>query len=201
MNTVYIPGSPSQYPNYHRAIISVGGAVQWEGNPMYCDALLLPGGGDLEPWRYGQENTASYHLDPRRDAEEFALLDQFTAARKPILGICRGLQSINVFFGGTLLQDITGHNTASGADTTHPIQTVSSPLQGICGDCCLVNSAHHQAIDRLGTGLKVTQWAPDGIIEAIRHSTHPIFALQWHPERLQAPHGLAIFDYFLALAE
>ena len=199
MKTVYISGSPSQFPNYHRAVTSAGGTMQWEGNPLLCDALLLPGGGDLEPWRYGQENIASVHLDPQRDAEEFALLDQFTSARKPVLGICRGLQSINVFFGGTLLQDVVGHNTIHTLDRLHTIKTISSPLQPLCGEHCLVNSAHHQAIDRLGTPLEAIQWASDGIIEAIQHHTLPVFALQWHPERLKTAHGIAIFRWFLTL--
>lgn len=76
--------------------------------PADCDCLLLPGGGDMESWRYGQKNTAGRDLEPERDALELDLLADFTALGKPVLGICRGMQSINVFFGGDLVQDWPG---------------------------------------------------------------------------------------------
>ena len=198
MKTVYIHGDSTRFSNYQRAVEQSGGQVRFGGDPTVCSALLLPGGGDLEPWRYGQENTASCHLEPERDAAEFALLEQFTALRKPVLGICRGLQSINVFFGGTLLQDISNHSAIGCQDRLHPVKTLSSPLRAICGEQCIVNSAHHQAIDRLGAGLESVQWATDGIIEAIAHRSLPVFALQWHPERLSSPTGTALFHWFLS---
>ena len=199
MTTVYIYGNETRFSNYRRAVEAVGGQVRFGGDPTACQALLLPGGGDLEPWRYGQENTASCHLEPERDSVEFALLEHFSACRKPVLGICRGLQTINVFFGGTLLQDIPGHSTVNGIDRLHHVKTARSPLQAICGERCIVNSAHHQAVDRLGNTLEVLQWAPDETIEALRHRTLPIWAFQWHPERLNSPLNAALFHWFLAL--
>ena len=103
MKTVYIWGSAERFANYRRAVEAAGGRVRFGGDPAGCDALLLPGGGDLEPWRYGQRNTASVGLESMRDAMELQLLQQFVLRKKPVLGICRGLQTINVYFGGTLL--------------------------------------------------------------------------------------------------
>ncbi len=106
--TVWIIGNRQKYANYVSAVEHAGGRACFDGTPEACNALLLPGGGDMEPWRYGQPNTASRNLDPARDALELDLLERFTALHKPVLGICRGMQSINVFFGGTLFQDIPG---------------------------------------------------------------------------------------------
>lgn len=157
-------------------------------------ALLLPGGGDIAPWRYGQRNTASRDLEPDRDAWDMALILAFAAAGKPVLGICRGMQSVNVFFGGTLLQDIPGHTQIHGADRFHPIRTGSGPFAALEAET--VNSAHHQAADRIGDGLRVGQWAPDGIVEAVYHASLPVWGVQWHPERL-AGTGARLMALFL----
>ena len=99
--TVYIWGTPERFANYRRWVESAGGRAVFGkdagGRGIRWDALLLPGGGDLEPWRYGRENTASRGLEPERDEAELRLLQEFTAAGKPVLGVCRGLQTINVF--------------------------------------------------------------------------------------------------------
>ena len=217
--TVWIIGDETRFPNYYRALRRAGAApcygVPNDGGairrndcgaavrdcgavrPEDCDALLLPGGGDMEPWRYGQENTASRNLDPARDALELDLLERFAALRKPILGICRGMQSINVFFGGTLFQDIPNHTQINGVDRVHEIRTASGIFRTLGAE--RVNSAHHQAADRLGDGLRVGQWAPDGVIEAIYHERWPIWGVQWHPERLDAPAGDRLFRAFASL--
>ena len=195
--TVWIIGEPRKHANYVRAVERAGGKARFDGAPETCAALLLPGGGDIEPWRYGQPNTASRNLDPARDALESDLLDRFAALRKPVLGICRGMQSINVFFGGTLFQDIPGHTQIDGADRMHPVRTAPGVFAAL--DAVSVNSAHHQAADRLGDGLRVEQWAADGVIEAFRHIRLPVWGVQWHPERLPGPCGERLFRAFLDL--
>ena len=199
MATVYIWGEAERYENYRRAVEAAGGTVRFGGTPEGCDALLLPGGGDMEPWRYGQSNTASRGLEPERDTAELMLLERFTAAGKPVLGICRGIQVINVFFGGTLCQDLPGHSAVDGHDSFHTVRTARSPLLAVCGPLCRVNSAHHQAADAPGRGLRAVQWAEDGAVEAVCHDCLPVWGVQWHPERLPVELGGRLLRAFLAL--
>ena len=199
MATVYIWGEATRYENYRRAVEAAGGTVRFGGTPEGCDALLLPGGGDMAPWRYGQSNTASRGLEPERDTAELMLLERFTAAGKPVLGICRGIQVINVFFGGTLCQDLPGHSAVDGHDSFHTVRTARSPLLAVCGPLCRVNSAHHQAADAPGRGLRAVQWAEDGAVEAVCHDCLPVWGVQWHPERLPGELGGRLLRAFLAL--
>lgn len=198
---IFIFGQEDKYLNYRKALELAGGQAVFGATAetaAACDGLLLPGGGDLEPWRYGQPNTASRGLEPERDAAELALLEQFTAAKKPVLGICRGLQTVNVFFGGTLVQDLPGHSAVDGADSLHAVRTAASFLSGTCGERAVVNSAHHQATDRLGQGLEAVQWAEDGVVEALAHRMLPVWGVQWHPERLAGSDlGRRLFAAFL----
>ncbi len=203
--TVYIWGRAERFENYRLWVEAAGGRPVFGrdslGQGAAWDALLLPGGGDLEPWRYGRENTASRGLEPERDEAEFQLLQDFTAAGKPVLGVCRGLQSVNVFFGGTLIQDIPGHGVLEdGRDRLHRVRTAPSPLPGSPGERLTVNSAHHQAADRLGSGLRAVQWTADGVVEALCHERLPVWAVQWHPERLAPPEtGRRLLGAFLEL--
>lgn len=189
MRKGFLLGDSVRYQRYRRAVEAENGEICFEGSPDECDFLILPGGGDIEPWRYGQVNTASRGLEPERDAVELELIDRFVTLRKPVFGICRGMQTINVYFGGTLLQDIRGHSSVNGIDRYHRVRTTGTPFLEICGENGIVNSAHHQAVDRLGGGLQAIQWAPDGIVEALRHERLPVWAVQWHPERLDSPAG------------
>lgn len=184
MKRIYIPGDLQRFANYRRALERAGAVCCTGEASRSCDALLLPGGGDMEPWRYGQENTASHSMEPERDAAELLLLDEFLAAGKPVLGVCRGLQVINVYFGGTLIQDVPGHSQIDGADSRHDTHIAPSLLCDLYGGALRVNSAHHQAAGRLGSGLLAVQWAKDGVLEGIVHKTLPVWAVQWHPERL-----------------
>lgn len=184
--------------------IGITGVLYTGGDPLCLaqtfDGLLLSGGGDLSPALYGcpvmYQQTA---YDTQRDTEELALMRAFCAESKPILGICRGIQVINVFFGGTLFQDIAGHT-----NTIHSVNTIpNSMTASLVGDLFQTNSYHHQAIDKLGENLCVAAYSKDGIIEAIEHTTLPILGVQWHPERMTAglcadtpANHTALFTYF-----
>lgn len=144
-----------------------------------CDGLLLAGGGDLHPARYGQScSDVPLSIDEVRDAEEQALFNAFCARGKPILGVCRGMQAVNVFLGGTLHQHTEGH-----MDCCHSVRCFGL-LQAMLGTSQTVNSFHHQTVDRVANMLSVAACAQDGTIEALVHPTAPILGVQWHPERL-----------------
>ena len=108
------------------------------------------------------------------------------------------------FFGGTLVQDLPGHSSVHGSDRLHSVTAAPSLLRRLYGERCVVNSSHHQSIDRFGAGLEALQWAPDGTVEALRHRTLPILCVQWHPERLSLPgaaDGQLLYDAFLSMAK
>lgn len=151
------------------------------------DGLVLCGGDDLNPSWYGQENTACGKIDPHRDDAEMALLDAFVKAGKPVMGICRGHQVINVYFGGSLTQHMAEtdlHRQDLENYCSHEVTAVPDSIVGkLYGENFRINSCHHQGIDRLGNNLKVTA-RTDNVIEAVEHTTLPIYAIQWHPEKL-----------------
>ncbi len=165
-------------PHYEEALRAVGlEPVRLAGaNKAHAadfDGILLTGGSD-----HGKV--------PERDALEERLIHEALEADVPMLGICRGLQLINVALGGTLHQDIPGH-----LDVQHEIRVAGgSQLAGILGARAYeVNSRHHQAADRLGEGLVVTATAADGVVEAVEMPGQRFFlAVQWHPEDRIATH-------------
>jgi putative glutamine amidotransferase len=157
------------------------------------DALLLVGGGDLEPWRYGQEpHEALAGVEQDRDALEIDLLLEAAQMDLPSLCICRGMQVMNVAFGGTLLQHLPDdallapHGAAGGADrVVHEVTSASgSRVADVTGGGALsCSSHHHQGVDRLGQGLLATAWSADGLVEAIERTANTWFVgVQWHPE-------------------
>jgi len=156
------------------------------------DGLILTGGGDLDPGRYGAApDPRTTRVNPERDTAEFELLAAALAAGLPVLGICRGLQILNVACGGTLRQHLPGggHSADPGTFGAHRVRVAGgSRLAGILGDGWLdVPTSHHQGIERLGDGLVATARAADGVTEAVElppaAGRHPfVVAVQWHPE-------------------
>ena len=176
---------------------------------LECDGLLLPGGEDIAPWRYGQEPIARCGTpDEHRDQGEWALLEAFVPTGKPILGICRGIQMLNVFFGGTLHQDIVPtqscrHIQWLGKDTgSHKVTLIrGTKLEKLLGkERIRVNSLHHQAADHVAPGLTVSAVSEDGFIEGVEAPDHPFcVGVQWHPEHMSRyfPGQQRIFDGFV----
>ncbi|MEW1645768.1 MULTISPECIES: gamma-glutamyl-gamma-aminobutyrate hydrolase family protein [unclassified Streptomyces] len=149
------------------------------------DGLVIAGGPDVEPIRYGAER------DPRtgpaaaaRDSWELALIEAALTAGVPLLGICRGMQLLNVAVGGTLVQHIDGHAETPGVFGHHPVKPVPGTLYAAAvPEETSVPTFHHQCVDRLGAGLTVSAWAADGTPEAVElPSADWVLGVQWHPE-------------------
>ena len=174
---------------------------------LACDGLLLPGGGDIDPKFYGQERIpACGEPNVLRDTAEPLLLRAFLAADKPVLAICRGIQLMNVALGGDLYQDIKPFEHVPHNDHWGKIHTVTvrrdTLLSRILGqDTVLVNSQHHQAVDKVAQGLVLSALSEDGIVEGIEKPDAKFcLGVQWHPEWLSAadPAMQGIFDAFVA---
>ena len=151
------------------------------------DGLVLQGGADISPLAYGEEPLKpEWAGDPMRDEYEISLVKAFTAAAKPVLGICRGAQMINVALGGSLHQDIPDHRSDHYDQHAHEVHLEpGSGLARLYGEVGprRVVSIHHQAIKRLAPGLRVEARADDDVIEAVRGTgASYICAVQWHPE-------------------
>lgn len=176
---------------------------------MRCDGMLLTGGGDIDPKYYGQpRHEKCGEPNALRDAAEFAMLKAFLPTGKPIFGICRGEQVLNVALGGTMLQDISEIQKASHSGFKKRAQCVHSVtiqegtlVHAIAKTTSLpVNSMHHQAADVPGEGLVVSARSEDGFVEALELPGHPFcLGLQWHPEHLSAKDKLqqSFFDAFV----
>ncbi|WP_184562212.1 gamma-glutamyl-gamma-aminobutyrate hydrolase family protein [Streptomyces paradoxus] len=149
------------------------------------DGLVIAGGPDVEPVRYGAEREERTGPPaPERDAWELALIDAALAAGVPLLGICRGMQLLNVALGGTLVQHIDGHAEVVGVFGGHAVKPVPGSLYaGIVPEETFVPTYHHQAVDRLGEGLVPSAYAADGTVEAVElPSSDWVLGVQWHPE-------------------
>ena len=173
---------------------------------LTCDGLLLPGGGDMDPKLYGQERIpACGEPNLLRDAAEPLLLRAFLAADKPVLGICRGIQVMNAVLGGDLYQDIKPFEHLPHNGHWAKVHTVTvrrgTLLSRILGqDTVLVNSQHHQAVDRVAPGFTLAALSEDGIVEAIeKPDARFCLGVQWHPEWLSDadPAMQGLFDAFV----
>ena len=191
--------------NYIDAIESLSASCVFEYSPE-VSAVVFCGGNDIFPGHYNEEMNGSLNPDYARDERELEIFKMALRDKKPILGICRGHQLINVALGGTLIQDLDSKSIhSSTCDLVHNITCEKGFLYELYGDCFPVNSSHHQAIDRLGAGLIPIAYCGD-VIEAVAHSKLPIIGVQFHPERMCLNHkrddtvdGIKIFEYLLNL--
>jgi putative glutamine amidotransferase len=167
------------------------------------DGIFLPGGEDLDPLTYGEEQHELLGaVDAERDRTELLLARLALETGKPLLAVCRGMQLLNVVSGGSLFQDIRALRKGSEQHDYFPPQferirishtvtiDLDSPLGSIFGSETAVNSMHHQAVKALGQGCRPIAWAPDGVVEALQVIDHPFaVGVQWHPEELATQQG------------
>jgi putative glutamine amidotransferase len=202
----------SKYANYEKwflavkdvEVIELSYQLRNENSVEECNGIVLSGGQDIHPRYYNKIEYLS-QLDPKeineeRDVFELKVLELAFKTKKPIFGICRGLQMVNVFMGGTLIPDIPTvankkeHGKIDGKDQRHPIRVDErSLLYNLIGKSYgTVNSAHHQAVDFLGKDLRITA-NTGSIIEALewKHPTGKpcLMLVQWHPERMEDQHN------------
>ena len=210
MRKILIAGKAKSSQNYVNVLKYLGAkpVVSLHPESVYSfDGLILPGGGDICPSYFNQPVIDTRKSDPDLDRLQFHILYQFLHTHKPVLGICKGMQLINVFFGGDLNQHTDSENLHQwkGEDQWHEtVAAKHSVLETLYGTYFKVNSAHHQSIDTIGQDLSIVQTSADGVVEAIQHDRLPILGVQWHPERMCFDHkksdavsGTAIFRWFL----
>ena len=199
------------YCDYARGVLAAGGLPVFlpsSADPAeYADSLdglLLSGGTDIAPVRYGQEPCAElYTLEPDRDTFEMALLDGAADAGKPVLGICRGIQVLNVHGGGTLHQHVAPHacHDRPTNSVAHRVDLAEGSLAAsLYGPSVLVNSLHHQTLDEIADGYNATGHSDDGAIEVIESRHRPWMGVQWHPEMMDSRDQDPIFDWLVKAA-
>lgn len=221
---IVIASDPGQKNDAYRGALLCAGAMPEEvllvlpGDrlPEEIDGLLVAGGADVDPARYGERpDTPTLELVPERDALDFALFEAARREEAPVFGICRGMQMVNVALGGTLWQDLAsqrdrgvthdfGHGKAPREHLAHAVRPrgdAATPLARVLAESpeALVNSRHHQAVKDLAPGLVAIAASPDDLVEAFEAKEGPwLAAVQWHPENLVAtPSQKALFRAFL----
>lgn len=172
------------------AVIVTGGY-----DPSQYDGIIIPGGGDLDPSRYGQANAGSSNIDNALDDRQIDAVKRSAQAGKPVLGICKGIQLVNVAFGGTLNQNIGGH-----MGVWHSAHVVAGGwLSGVYSGSVSVLSYHHQSIRDLAPGFQVDMRAGDGTVEAISNSAKRVYGVQFHPEQMNNDAGNRCMKQFVAI--
>ena len=214
--------SDANQPNeiYRGALLAAGAlpeevavVLPGDADPGAFDGLLLAGGPDVDPSRYGEAPaTATLELRPERDTLDFALLSAAEKQQSPVFGICRGFQVVNVALGGTLWQDLPGqrprgfsHDAEHDSPSMHAVRTRASGSRSAFSaaiaalDGGSVNSRHHQGVKDLASSLAAVAASPDDLVEALERPGDGLFAaVQWHPENLAAdPKQKALFEVFL----
>lgn len=209
LKKILIAGEAGQTTNYENALAAMQvhfvTSLQVKDVDEY-DGLLLPGGGDVDPKLFGQLlipeteirqyseweqqliRMGQEKLTPELDRIQLAILKAFCQYRKPVFGICKGMQLINIAFGGDMLRHLPTavHHAYREKDQMHPARNeVNSFLYEVYGSDMLVNSAHHQGVGIPGRGIRYVQYAPDGVVEGLQHEFLPVYGVQWHPERLE----------------
>lgn len=200
--------------NYHNAVEAAGAEAvtftpeTFETLVESVDGIVIPGGVDIDPALYREPNICSLNVNKELDRYEMAVIREAMLWSKPMLGICRGHQLLNVYFGGTLFQDVDKnvHYQLNRQDKVHFSRVEKgSYLYDLYGrEEFPINSAHHQAVKTPGRNFDIIQRSADGEVEAIRHRYLPIWGVQWHPERTCLAHerpdtvnGLRVFQYFI----
>ena len=196
--------------DYARGVIEAGGIpvhipidVEPTAVGEHLDGIVLPGGTDIDPILYGAEpDPELLPLEPERDNLELALLSAALEAEVPVLGICRGIQVLNVYQGGTLHQHVPEHGRFDLPidSTIHQVSfTEGSTLHELYGPSAQVNSLHHQTVADLGRDLIITAQADDGTIEGVEMGDH-VIAVQWHPEMMPTRPTDPIFGWLVSRA-
>lgn len=193
--------------HYSSAILYAGGTpvlLPPGGDPLsfvtVIDGLLIPGGGDMYPSYYSEEPHPSVKIVPRQRTDfEIALLKAIMELRKPVFGVCYGMQLINVAFGGSLYQDIKSQ-LGTSVDHTRGCHRVIGSGKWLGGDF-VVNTSHHQAVKELGKDLEVIAVAEDHLVEAVHLRDYPfLLGVQWHPERSMDQLSVHLFISFVEAA-
>ena len=204
------------YKTYPTVVAAAGGTpilpLHMDCVEEYADMAggLLLSGGSVYPNRPELKTQCVQEVLPRRMELDHKLFEAFVKRKKPVFGICLGIQSVNRFLGGTVINDFKLKDGVEHMWHQHTVKTVQDSLvYEMFGEEFYVNSRHNNRIERLADGLVVTAKSPDGVIEAVEHKELPIYAFEWHPERMrgdipeppEGPDMTCLFKWFVTLCK